>query len=148
MSYYVMILDYGCTRDIWLFIGPFNTEEDAWDWGQQQDVVHPSWHVLDLDDPKAEPQVLPPTMRAPAIGGTMLPWAMGQSGIYILYWRASSYQLIGPFNDDGQCTEFLNCDDVRPYFDPCGAYGWVVLRLDVPPSPQVVAPTRAPLYLG
>jgi hypothetical protein len=148
MTYHVMILDYGCTRDIWLFVGPFNTEEDAWDWGQQQDVLHPSWHVLDLGDPTAQPQVSSPTKRTRTKGGTMRPWLVGQSGIYILYWRTTSYHLIGPFNDDGQLTEFLTWDDVRPYFDPRGDYGWVVLRLDVPPSPQVVAPTRAALYLG
>jgi hypothetical protein len=145
MSYHVMVLDYGCTRDTWLFVGPFKTHEDAWQWGKQQDVVHPSWHVLDLDNPTVEPRVLPPTMRTPATVGTMRPWATGQSGIYILCWRAASYHLIGPFNDDGQCTEFIDRGDVRPYFDPCGDYGWDVLRLDVPPSPQVVSPTMAPL---
>jgi hypothetical protein len=74
MSYHVMVLDHaehGCASDIWLLVGPFITEEDAWEWGKQQDVVHPSWHVLDLDDPTAQPQVSPPTMRTPATGGTM-----------------------------------------------------------------------------
>src|SRR4051794_14348182 len=108
MRYHVMILDHGSPRDTWFFVGPFITEEDAWEWGKQQDVVHPSWHVLDLDDPTAQPQVSPPTIRTPATGGTMRPWVTGQSGIYILYWRASSYHLIGPFNDDGQCIRISN----------------------------------------
>jgi hypothetical protein len=145
MSYHVMILDHGSLRDTWFFVGPFITEEDAWEWGKQQDVVHPSWHVLDLDDPTAQPQVSTTTIRTPATGGTMRPWVTGQSGIYILYWRASSYHLIGPFNDDGQCIESLTGRDVHPYFDPRGDYGWTVLRLDLPPSPQVLPPTMTSL---
>ena len=146
MSYHVMVLDHGCTRDTWLFVGPFKAETDAWAWGKQQDVVHPSWHVLDLDDPAVEPRVLPPAMRTPDTVGTMRPWVKGESGIYILCWTVTSYHLIGPFADNGQCTEFLNWDDVHPYFDDtCGDYGWAVLRLNVPPSPQVVPSTMAPL---
>jgi hypothetical protein len=113
--------------------------------GKQQDVVHPSWHVLDLDDPAVEPRALPPASRTPNTAGTMRPFATGGSGIYILCWTVTSYHLIGPFADDGQCTELLNWDDVYPYFDPCGNYGWAVLRLNVPPSPQVMPPTMAPL---
>jgi hypothetical protein len=36
-------------------VGPFNTEIDTSAWGEQQDDVHPSWHVLELSDPGAEP---------------------------------------------------------------------------------------------
>jgi|tagenome__1003787_1003787.scaffolds.fasta_scaffold20821773_2 hypothetical protein len=42
-------------------------------------------------------------------------------------------------------SESLTGRDVHPYFDPRGDYGWTVLRLDVPPSPQVVPPTMTPL---
>ena len=110
---------------------------DACAWGEQQDDVHPSWHVLDLNDPAAAPRVLPPRMRISATGRVGdRPLATGESGIYILCWTETSYHSIGPFDDNGQCTEFLNWDEVHPDFDdPCDDPRWAVLRLDLPPSP-------------
>jgi hypothetical protein len=147
MSYYVMVVAHGPTKDTWFFVGPFKTDMDACAWGERQDDVHRSWHVLDLNDPAAAPRVLPPTMRISATGRVGdRPLATGESGIYILCWTETSYHLIGPFDDVGQCTEFLNWDEVHPDFDdPCNDTRWAVLRLDVPPSPQVVRPTTAPL---
>jgi hypothetical protein len=146
MSYYVMVVPYNDTEEEWFFAGPFKTDMDAWAWGDQQDDVHPSWHVLDLDDPAVEPRVLPPTMRTPATVEPMRPVATGESGIYILCWTETSYHLIGPFEDNGQCPDALNWYDVHPDFDdPCNDTRWAVLLLDVPPSPRVVRPTTPPL---
>src|SRR5215467_1341184 len=100
MSFYVMVLAWGNIRDAMSFIGPFNTDMDAFAWGEQQDDVHPSWHVLDLDTPPAEPQILPPRMRTPLTSraGNIGPLARAESALYILCWRKASYHLIGPFD--------------------------------------------------
>jgi hypothetical protein len=148
MSFYGMVVTWDKIRDAVFFVGPFNTDMDACAWGEQQDDVHPSWHVLDLDNPAAEPRILPPRMRTPVTGcsGKMRPLGTGESGIYILCWTETSYHLIGPFEDNGQCTKYLNWDEVHPDFDgPCDDPRWAVLRLDVPPSPEVVPPALPPL---
>jgi hypothetical protein len=146
MSFYVMVVTYDNTKDEWFFVGPFNTDMDAWAWGEQQDDVHPSWHVLHLDNPAAQTRVLQPTMRIPATIDCMRPLVTREIGIYILCWTEMSYHLIGPFDDNGQCTEFLNWDEVHPDFDdPCDDPRWAVLRLHRPPSPQVLPSTMPPL---
>lgn len=30
MSFYVMVVTYDNTKDEWFFVGPFNTDMDAW----------------------------------------------------------------------------------------------------------------------
>jgi hypothetical protein len=149
MAAYVMVVTHDDTKDFYFFVGPFNTDIDACAWGVQQDDTHPSWYVLELDNPGAEPCILPPTIRPFAAGRVenIIPPAAGELGRYILCWGDDSYHLIGPFGDADQCDQFVNYDEVDcnndgPYDDP----RWHVLLLDDPSrSPQVVPSTMPPL---
>ena len=146
MGIYVMVVTDD-TKEAYFFVGPFNTDIDACVWGEQQDDANPDWHVLELDDPGAEPRILPPTIRPIASGRVedIITPSAGERGRYILCWTMSSYHFIGPFGDADQCMQFVNYDDCNndgPYRDP----RWYVLLLDEPPrSPQVVPSTMQPL---
>ena len=146
MAAYVMIVTHDDTKDFYFFVGPFKTDIDACAWGKKHDDAHPSWHVLELDNPDAGPIILPPTVIPVSSGRVenIIPPATGKRGRYILCWTETSYHLIGPFGDADQCMQFASTDGLGdgPYGDP----RWYVLLLDEPPpSPQVVPSTMPPM---
>jgi hypothetical protein len=69
-----------------------------------------------------------------------------ESGLILVLHDGAAAIMIGPFEDNGQCTEFLDWDDVHPDFDgPCDDPRWAVLRLNVSPLPQVMPSPIPPL---
>ena len=141
---YVLVVPQVDIEDAYFFVGPFATDIDACAWGEQQDDVHPCWHVLELENPRAKPRILPPTIRPFASGrvGDIIPPARGERGRYILSWTLySQYHLIGPFGDQAQCRQFIDYDSDRIIVGPYGDPNWYVLLLYEPPlSPRVEPP--------
>ena len=141
---YVMVMTDDGVTDSYYFVGPFNTESDAEDWGRQQDDVHPTWYVLELDEPAAMPIVLPPSsVRSLDHGEKYKLPAIGERGLYILCWTDSSYHLIGPFGDNDQFTRFINSAE-REGDGPCNTPCWHPLLLDEPRRPPQVVPSEMP----
>jgi hypothetical protein len=148
---YVLVVPDDGIEDPYFFVGPFATDMDACAWGEQQDDVHPTWFVLELEDPNAEPRILHPTIRPFASGRVedIIAPAPDERSFYILCWTSNQYHLIGPFGDYDQCERFINHDTADDNFEgPYGNLRWCLLQFREPPSsPRLVPSAMPPLPL-
>jgi len=144
MAHYVMVV---AKDDTYFFVGPFATECDACAWGTQQDDVHPSWHVIEMDHPGAAPRILPPTVQTIASGDVryVIPPEPGGRGLYVLCFNPNSYHLVGPFGSSAQMMQFINLDDENE--GPYRSLDWYPLLLDVPPGSPMIVPPHIPVEM-